>query len=87
MCFLFFNFIYELGAVKYEGKTYTQKDEVSTGSLIATLLSEIYLNWLDASIAQFLQSLPEDVILVKRYVYDILFCSREKWLPPNSEVR
>ena len=72
--------------VEFKWKTYMRREGGCIRSPIAALFSEIYLNQLDKRITQFLQTMLEDVVLNKRYVDDILVCSKKSGLLPKVDV-
>lgn len=56
---------------------FTQRDGVFIGSSIAPILSEIYLNVLDSAVSGFLNQCGEGLVLVSRFVDDIIIVSRD----------
>lgn len=60
-------------SVEFEGPRYTQKEGVCIGSPLAPALSEIYLAPLD--LKALVQSLLDQVVIIERFVDDILISS------------
>lgn len=61
--------------VKYDGVDFIQKQGICIGSAVAPVLSDIYLSFLDVRLVGLIQSRSPGVILLLRYVDDILVCT------------
>ncbi|CAN7990421.1 unnamed protein product [Ixodes hexagonus] len=71
--------------VRHDERVFIQKRGISIGSAVAPVLSEIYLSFLDLKLHDLIRNCSPSVVLVRRYVDDLLFCSTDASLTAALE--